>query len=140
MIKEPPIRGNGSASPEAVDPTTPVQPRLPPATTLRAAQTAELTPDERAANQKTMLRIEQLPRETGWALITAGVVGLIMPGIPGAPFLLAGAVVLTPGGSRRLSRWIGHKPPKVVHSGVRQIGRFLDDLERRYPRRATPSR
>ena len=76
----------------------------------------------------TPIRIEQLPKEAGWLLITAGVVGLVVPGVLGTPFLLAGAVVLVPGGSKLLSRWAGH-------SAMRQIGRFLDDLGRRYPRR-----
>jgi hypothetical protein len=86
------------------------------------------TSDAPAAREQTTLRIEQLPKEAGWLLITAGVVGLVVPGVLGTPFLLAGAVVLTPGGSRFLSRWAGH-------AAMRQIGRFLDDLERRYPRR-----
>jgi hypothetical protein len=36
------------------------------------------------------LRIAHLPKEAGWALITAGVVGLAVPGVIGAPFLIAG--------------------------------------------------
>jgi len=52
----------------------------------------------------------------------------VVPGVLGTPFLLAGAVVLVPGGSKLLSRWAGR-------SAMRQIGRFLDDLGRRYPHR-----
>jgi uncharacterized membrane protein YbaN (DUF454 family) len=74
------------------------------------------------------LRIADLPKEAGWALITAGVVGLVVPGVVGTPFLLAGAVVLAPGGSKLLARW-------APRSATRQLGRFLDDLERRFPRR-----
>ena len=74
------------------------------------------------------LRIAHLPKEAGWALIAAGVVGLAVPGVPGTPFLLAGAVALAPGGSKLLARW-------APRSATRQIGRFLDDLERRFPRR-----
>ena len=76
----------------------------------------------------TALRIAYLPKEAGWALITAGVVGLVVPGVVGTPFLLAGAVVLAPGGSKLLARW-------APRSATRQLGRFLDDLERRFPRR-----
>jgi hypothetical protein len=83
-------------------------------------------------------RVEQLPRGAGWLLITAGVAGLVVPGVPGTPFLLAGAIVLTPGGSRLLSRWVGRNPPEFVRSAMRQISRFLDDLERRYPRTRSP--
>jgi hypothetical protein len=92
------------------------------------------TVDVPALTDQTVLRVEQLPRGAGWLLITAGVVGVVVPGVPGAPFLLAGAVLLTPGGSRLLSRWAGRNPPKFVRSALRQISRFLDDLERRYPR------
>jgi hypothetical protein len=74
------------------------------------------------------LRIAQLPKEAGWALIAAGIVGLAVPGVLGAPFLLAGAAVLAPGGSKLLARW-------APRSAARQLGRFLDDLERRFPRR-----
>jgi hypothetical protein len=78
--------------------------------------------------ENAALRIADLPKETGWSLITAGIIGLLVPGVPGTPFLLAGAVVLAPGGSKLLARW-------APRSTTRQIGRFLDDLERRYPRR-----
>jgi len=93
-----------------------------------AAPMSEPAQDESAFDELTPVRVEQLPKEAGWMLITAGVVGLVVPGVLGTPFLLAGAVVLAPGGSKLLSRWAGH-------SAMRQIGRFLDDLERRYPRR-----
>jgi hypothetical protein len=96
---------------------------------------AELAPDEHPADGQTVFRIEHLTKENGWLLITAGVVGTIMPGIVGMPFLLAGAVVLVPGGPKLLSRWVGENPPKIVQTATKQIGRFLDDLERRYPRR-----
>jgi len=89
---------------------------------------SECAGDEAASDAPIAARGEQLPKEAGWMLITTGVVGLLVPGVLGTPFLLAGAVVLMPGGSRLLSRWAGQP-------AMRQIGRFLDDLERRYPRR-----
>jgi hypothetical protein len=98
-------------------------------------QAPELTRDEPAIDEQLILRIEKLPREAGWVLITAGVIGVIVPGIMGAPFLVAGAFVLTPGGPRWLSHWAGRKPRKFAHSALRQICRFLDDLEHRYPHR-----
>ena len=85
-------------------------------------------PLEESAVELTAVSVEQLPKDAGWLLITAGVVGLVVPGVFGTPFLLAGALVLAPGGTKLLSRWVGH-------SAMRQVGRFLDDLERRYPRR-----
>jgi hypothetical protein len=89
----------------------------------------------RVVDEQLIRRIEKLPKEAGWALITAGVIGVIAPGIVGVPFLVAGAFVLTPGGPRTLSRWAGRKPRKFAHSALRQICRFIDDLERRYPHR-----
>jgi hypothetical protein len=97
-------------------------------TSRNAAPISEPAPDESAVHELTPVPFEQLPKEAGWLMITAGMVGLVVPGVLGTPFLLAGAVVLTPGGSKLLSRWAGH-------SAMRQVGRFLDDLERRYPRR-----
>jgi hypothetical protein len=83
---------------------------------------------------KPVRRVAHLPKEVGWLLITAGVVGLVVPGLPGTPFVLAGACLVVPGGPRLLSHWVGRKPTSIVGSAVRQIGRFMDDLERRYPR------
>jgi len=92
-----------------------------PAETSSSASVGPTPPPEEAA-----LHMAHLPKETGWALITAGVIGLVVPGVVGAPFLLAGAAVLAPGGSKLLARW-------APRSATRQIGRFLDDLERRFP-------
>jgi hypothetical protein len=97
---------------------------------LRPARSAEATPAELG----TVLPVERLSKEVGWLLITAGIIGFVVPGILGTPFLLAGALVVVPGGPKLLSRWAGRSPPKFVGSATRQIGRFLDDLERRYPR------
>lgn len=94
-----------------------------------------LTQQQRSIDEQLMRRIEELPRDAGWVLITAGLIGVIAPGIAGAPLLVAGAFVLTPGGPRLLSRWAGRKPRKFVHSALRQICRLVDDLERRYPGR-----
>jgi len=100
----------------------------------RELMIGEVPPTESADDRQTVLRVEHLPREAGWMLVAMGMVGLVLPGMPGAPFLLAGGFVLAPGGPRILARWAGPNPPKFVHSAMRQIGRFLDDLERRYPR------
>ena len=86
------------------------------------------------ADEEVMQRIANLPRDVGWMMVSVGVLGVILPGIPGVPFLLAGSAVLTPGGPRLLTRWARRRPQGVVHGGLKQIGRWLDDLERRYPR------
>src|SRR6202043_927787 len=62
--------------------------------TLPTKLIGELGRAEPAVDQQTVLRIEHLSREVGWVLVTAGVVGLIVPGMPGAPVLLVGVFVL----------------------------------------------
>ncbi len=108
----------------------------------RSAKT-ELAPRTPGIEQKSdapqMLQLDALTPEVGWLLVTAGVVGVIVPGIPGAPFLIVGVLVITPGGSKLLARWAGKKPRGFVNSGMKQISRFLDDLERRYPRASKPA-
>jgi hypothetical protein len=86
------------------------------------------------ADKQMMLRIVNLPRDVGWMMVSVGVLRVILPGVPGVPFLIAGAAVLAPGGQRLLTRWARGRPRGVVHGGLKQIGRWLDDLERRYPR------
>ena len=46
-------------------------------------------------------RLADLPRDVGWLLIYLGVLGLVVPGVIGFPFLIAGGAVLTPGGPAR---------------------------------------
>jgi hypothetical protein len=121
-------------SPEVSDAPASVIRLLPTATT-RQMQAARVTQTESAFDEEALRRFTELPKEAGWLLITAGAVGLAVPGILGTPFLLAGAVVVVPGGPQLLSRWVGRNPPKIVHSAIRQINRFVGDLERRYPRR-----
>ena len=104
-------------------------------TSLVKIPAGEPTRQERVIDEQLIRRIETLPKEAGWVLVIAGVIGVIAPGIVGAPFLVAGAFVLTPAGPQRSSRWAGRKPRKYAHAALRQICRFLDDLERRYPSR-----
>jgi hypothetical protein len=94
---------------------------------------------EAAEGDQAVLRIANLPRNVGWMMVSVGVVGVILPGVPGTPFLIAGIAVLTPGGPQLLTRWATRRPKGVVHKGLKQIGRWLDDLERRYPRRRPTS-
>src|SRR5215831_7909856 len=98
------------------------------ASLYKDALVSPLPLEESAVEELTAVRVGQLPKDAGWLLITAGVVGLVVPGVFGIPFLFAGALVLALGGTKLLSRLVGH-------SGMRQIGCFLDNLERRYPRR-----
>lgn len=87
-----------------------------------------------SSDRQPLLRFDTLTPDVGWLLVAAGVIGVIAPGIPGTPFLIVGALAITPGGTKLLSRWAGKNPPRIVRVGMKPIGRFLDDLERRYPR------
>ncbi len=98
------------------------------------ASETPVTADERAEDQLVVLRIDQMPRDVGWLLFYVGVLGVVLPGIIGFPLVIAGGAVLLPGGPKLLTRWVGRNPPRIVHASMKQIGRLLDDVERRYPR------
>ena len=99
----------------------------------------DVAAQEAAEDNEAILRIANVPRDVGWMMVSVGVLGVVLPGVPGAPFLIAGVAVLVPGGPRLLTRWATRRPKGVVHRGLKQIGRWLDDLERRYPRRRPTS-
>ncbi len=50
--------------------------------------------DGTAIDEETLLRIANVPRDVGWMMVTVGVLGVILPGIVGTPFLVAGIAVL----------------------------------------------
>jgi len=86
-------------------------------------------------------RIKHLPKEVGVLLLVAGVGGLLLPGPVGTPFVLMAAVVLWPSAFERVELFFERRCPKMHRAGVRQIKRYLNDLERRYPSRSSsPSR
>lgn len=93
-----------------------------------------ISPEEVRADDAVVERVGRLKHDVGWVLITAGIVGLIVPGVLGTPFLLLGALALWPGNRERVERWRKGHSPKFFHGSMKQINRFLDDLERRYPR------
>jgi hypothetical protein len=86
-----------------------------------------------AADTATIQKVAELPHEVGWLLVYLGVLGLVVPGVIGFPFLIAGGAVLTPGGPARFSQWAARKPRPITYIGLRQIARMIDDLDRRYP-------
>jgi hypothetical protein len=95
-------------------------------------------PEESTAatgDELTFQSARDLPPEVGVLLLTVGVLGLLLPGPIGTPALLAGGVVLWPGAFGKLADGFERRWPRVHHAGMRQISRFLRDLERRYPRR-----
>jgi hypothetical protein len=91
-----------------------------------------LTQNQVALEQSDLKRLKELPKEVGVMLIAAGVVGLVLPG-PGTPALIAGGVALWPGAFSKLELWLEQRHPDVHQKSMNQIGRFLDDLEKRYP-------
>lgn len=88
--------------------------------------------DQFELDQSDFKRLEGLPREVGVMLIAAGVVGLVLPG-PGTPALIAGGLALWPGAFSKLELWLERRYPVVHKKSMKQISRFLDDLEKRYP-------
>ena len=101
--------------------------------TVIVATGEDVTPAEHEQDVEMMHRIEHLPGDVGWLLIWVGALGVVLPGIVGIPLIVAGTAVVVPGGRKWLARWAGHKPPKLVHASMKQIGRMLDQMDSRYP-------
>ena len=78
-------------------------------------------------------RIRALPKEVGALLVVAGIGGVLLPGPVGTPFLIVGGVILWPKAFERVELFFKKRFPKTHHQSVRQIKRFLHDLDRRYP-------
>jgi hypothetical protein len=93
---------------------------------------SDLAQDQFELDQSDFNRLKGLPREVGVMLIAAGVVGLVLPG-PGTPALIAGGLALWPGAFSKLELWLERRYPDVHKKSMKQISRFLDDLEKRYP-------
>jgi hypothetical protein len=82
---------------------------------------------------RTSRRMEDLPKEVGVMLVSVGALGFVLPAMAGAPALVAGGLVLWPRTFGRLERWVQRRYPSAYRQGMRQIDRYLDDLERRFP-------
>ncbi len=76
--------------------------------------------------------LRDLPKEVGYMLLSAGVLGCVLPG-PGTPALIAGGLVLWPDRFGKAETWFKRRYPSVHRDGMRHIHRFLKDLENRYP-------
>jgi hypothetical protein len=107
-----------------------VQTSTTSAATLSAKNKAQLTPEELSEYNRACQRVIQMPNNMGWVLISVGVVGVILPGIPGWPFLVIGGAVLVPGGRKWMSRRMVPQPGPALRTFVRVLNRFLDDFER----------
>jgi hypothetical protein len=105
-----------------------------PSTNQDRATTGESSDGlDAAADESAVRRIKELPREFGVMLVSVGALGVVLPGLMGAPALVAGGLVLWPGTFGGLEQWLRRRNPGLYHRGMQQVGRFLDDLERRYP-------
>ncbi|RUL83946.1 hypothetical protein [Tautonia sociabilis] len=80
-----------------------------------------------------MTKIGELPKEVGVMLLSVGALGFVLPAVAGTPAILAGGLVLWPRTFGKVDRWLQRRCPVAYRQGMKQIGRYLDDLERRYP-------
>jgi len=83
-------------------------------------------------------RVKHLNRNMGWVLISAGLVGIVIPGVIGTPFVILGSLVLWPGNQKLLDKWRRNHRSRFVDAALRQVDRYLDDIERRYPTNDKP--
>lgn len=79
----------------------------------------------------------ELPRDVGWLLLMGGMIGFVAPGILGLDMLALGTLILWPGNQQRIERWLNGHPstPKPLRGSMKQVNRFLESLESRYPPR-----
>lgn len=132
-------RRKGDRSNVGHKPTSRKTERVPAASAClsdaEADHALERTLEALSVDHASAERIQKLPHDIGWLLVTAGAVGMVMPGVLGTPFLVLGGLILMPATSQRAERWLAGHSPRIFKGSIRQINRFLDDLERRYPRR-----
>jgi hypothetical protein len=97
-----------------------------------AADPPEAPKDEGADDLEL---IKSLPKEVGFLLVVLGVGGLLLPGPVGSPFVLMGGVVLWPRVFENLEVRFQRRFPRLHRRSMKQLRRFVDDLEKRYPSR-----
>jgi hypothetical protein len=86
-----------------------------------------------AESSTDLPKLSDLPKELGVLLASVGVLGVVLPGIAGAPALIAGGLVLWPKTFGKVENWFRGRYPETHRASMRQVGRYLDDLGRRYP-------
>jgi hypothetical protein len=82
---------------------------------------------------EALRRVRAMPPEVGILLIVSGIGGILLPGPVGTPFLILGCLMLWPKAFQKTGQCFEERFPRMHHHGVKQINRFLDDLEKRYP-------
>jgi hypothetical protein len=86
-----------------------------------------------SAEERLEARVKNMPKDVGVMLLTVGLAGVVLPGVIGLPFLLAGSVIMMPKTTNKLKNSLGFKDSEEADYAIKQINRFLDDLDRRYP-------
>jgi hypothetical protein len=81
----------------------------------------------------TRRRYRAMPKEIGVLLVVAGIGGILLPGPVGTPMLILGGVILWPKAFEKVDTCLEKRFPRMHREGMRQIDRFIDDLNRRYP-------
>jgi hypothetical protein len=104
-----------------------------PESAPREEKPTDHRPGRKASRSKPPHRLEKLPPEIGVLLIVVGVAGVLLPGPVGSPFLVAGGLALWPSGFQKLEYCMQKVSPRLFKEGMRQLERYLSDLERRYP-------
>ena len=88
-------------------------------------------------NDDDLSAIKAMPTELGVLLLIVGVGGLLLPGPVGAPFVVMGGVILWPRGFERLQIGFQRRFPNAHRQSMKQLRRFVSDLDQRYPRTST---
>lgn len=78
-------------------------------------------------------RLRGMPKEIGVMLVSVGALGVVLPGIVGVPAVVAGGLILWPKAFGKVDGWLEKRFPKSRRDGLKQIGRFIDDFEKRFP-------
>jgi hypothetical protein len=87
-----------------------------------------------AGDDETLGKLKELPREVGAMLISVGALGVVLPGMMGVPAVVAGGLVLWPEAFGKVEDWFQRRYPTIHRKGMRQVGRYLDDMARRFPK------
>ncbi|MGO9464581.1 MAG: hypothetical protein ACLQVF_10570 [Isosphaeraceae bacterium] len=124
----------GSSSPDA-------EPRAIPCSSGAEPAGGAAPPEEPASpvseEEEVLRQIRNLPPELAVLLLSVGALGFLLPGIIGTPALIAGGLALWPKAFGRAESWFEKRYPSAHRQSLHQMGRFLADLDRRYPRLST---
>jgi hypothetical protein len=101
----------------------------------RRRRGAEAVPAPPLLHRELAEKLEKLPRDVAVAVLSLGVVGVVIPGpVPlGASFVLLGGVLLWPGVLARMGGPLARRCPFVFHVLIDFADHLRADLDRRYP-------